>query len=61
MTLRILVVTAVLALCSGCTIQLPLSEHRIELIGTNPDTQPQPADAAAGEERELGNPVAVPQ
>jgi hypothetical protein len=61
MTLRILVVTAMLALCSGCTIQFPLSEHSIELIGANPDTQPTPPDEAAGEEHHLGNPNAVPQ
>jgi hypothetical protein len=61
MTLRIIVVTAILALCSGCTIQTPLAEHDIELIGANPAAQPGQPDQAAGEERELGNPVAVPQ
>jgi hypothetical protein len=62
MTLRILTIAAILALNSACTIQLPLSDNKFQLWSSHSDdTASSSRDEAAGEDRQLGNPNAVPQ
>ena len=62
MTLRILAIATILALNSACTIQLPLSDNKVELWSTHSDDTAQNSrDEAAGADRQLGNPNAVPQ
>jgi len=61
MVLRILVVSTILTLGSGCTVQTPLAEHQVHFLGAQSDDGTASRDEAAGENRQLGNPSATPQ